>query len=103
MRFIQMIFLAIGLALFLTPAVSALGGQEGTRGAQERPKVIPIKQIESRAARMFSGRVVGSRMRQFSKNRWVYELRILKKNGEVLSVTMDAQDGSVIGTRGGKR
>ena len=61
---------------------------------------LPYGQIKSRAERTFGGRVVGQRLRQVSRDRWVYELRLLRDDGQVISVVMDAHTGEVIGSRG---
>ncbi len=68
--------------------------------ARKRGNLIPYGKISRRAERQFGGRVVGQRVRQYSSDRWVYELRILGKDGQVISVVMDAHTGEVLGTRG---
>lgn len=68
--------------------------------ARKRGNLIPYGKISRRAVRQFGGRVVGQRVRQYSSNRWVYELRILRQDGQVISVVIDAHTGEVLGTRG---
>ncbi len=68
--------------------------------ARKRGNLIPYGQISRRAERQFKGRVVGQRVRQYSQDRWVYELRILRQDGQVISVVIDAHTGEVLATRG---
>lgn len=100
----RLALLAVAMLLFAGPVGAApQSEQDSAREALIGGKVIPYGAIKQRAERMFGGRIVGQRMRQFSRDRWVYELRILRQSGEVLTVTMDARSGQVIGRRGGRR
>lgn len=82
-----------------TPAY-AQQDQNDALKARKRGNLIPYGQISRRAERQFKGRVVGQRVRQYSQDRWVYELRILRQDGQVISVVIDAHTGEVLGTRG---
>lgn len=111
----SLISLVLALSLLgVTPdfkggfALPAFGGapalaqqdQNDALRARKKANLIPYGKIKRRAAREFNGRVVGQQVRQYSKDRWVYELRILRQDGQVISVVMDAQTGEVLGTRG---
>ncbi len=82
------------------PASAQQRDQDDALRAMKRGQIIPYGQISRRAQRQFGGRVVGQQVRQMSKDRWVYELRILQDDGKVISVVMDAHTGKVLGSRG---
>ena len=84
----------------LLPASAQQRDQDDALRAMKRGQIIPYGQISRRAQRQFGGRVVGQQVRQMSKDRWVYELRILQDDGKVISVVMDAHTGKVLGSRG---
>jgi uncharacterized iron-regulated membrane protein len=88
------------LALFASAPALAQQDQNDALKARKRGNLIPYGQISRRAERQFKGRVVGQRVRQYSRNRWVYELRILRQDGQVISVVIDAHTGEVLGSRG---
>ncbi len=88
------------LSVFGVAPALAQQDQNDALKARKRGNLIPYGKISRRAERQFGGRVVGQRVRQYSSNRWVYELRILRKDGQVISVVIDAHTGEVLGTRG---
>ena len=90
----------IGVPMLGGAPAYAQQDQNDALRARKRGNLIPYGKISRRAERQFKGRVVGQRVRQYSKDRWVYELRILRQDGQVISVVMDAHTGEVLGTRG---
>lgn len=97
--------IAIALSAVLAPADFALAAekkrdQDQARGVMKAQKIIPYGEIARRVESRFKGRVVGQQLRQFSRERWVYELKILEDNGQVVSVLVDAHSGQVMGSRG---
>ena len=88
------------LSVFSASPALAPQDQNDALKARKRGNLIPYGKISRRAERQFGGRVVGQRVRQYSRDRWVYELRILRQDGQVISVVIDAQTGEVMGTRG---
>ena len=88
------------LSIFSVAPALAQQDQNDALKARKRGNLIPYGKISRRAERQFGGRVVGQRVRQYSSDRWVYELRILRQDGQVISVVIDAQTGEVMGTRG---
>lgn len=71
--------------------------------ARKLANLIPYGQIARRAKKRFGGRIVNQKLTQTGPNKWVYELKVLRKNGKVVSVTMDAQTGKILKTRGERR
>jgi uncharacterized membrane protein YkoI len=71
--------------------------------ARKLANIIPYGQIARRAKKRFGGRIVNQKLFQTGLEKWVYELKVLRKNGKVVSVTMDAQTGKILKTRGERR
>ena len=97
--------IAIALSAVMVPADFALAAekkrdQDQARGVMKSQKIIPYGEIARRVESRFKGRVVGQQLRQFSRERWVYELKILEDSGQVVSVLVDAHSGQVMGSRG---
>ena len=97
--------IAIVLSAVLAPADFALAAekkrdQDQARGVMKQQKIIPYGEIARRVERRFKGRVVGQELRQYSRERWVYELKILEASGQVVSVLVDAHSGQIMGSRG---
>ncbi len=97
--------IAIALSLVVGPVDFALAAekkrdQDQARGVMKQQKIIPYGEIARRVERRFKGRVVGQELRRFSRERWVYELKILEDSGRVVSVLVDAHSGQVMGSRG---
>ena len=67
---------------------------------RKKGDLIPYGQIARQAEQRFGGRVVGQKLRQTGPGKWIYELKLLNKNGKVMSVVMDAKTGDVIKTSG---
>ncbi len=85
---------------FGTSPAYAQSEQDEAKAARDRGNIIPYGTISRRIEQSFGGRVVGQRVREFSAGRWVYELRLLKNNGEVISVVVDAHTGEVLTSQG---
>ncbi len=97
--------IAIMLSLASVPgdfafAAEKKSDQDQVRGVMKRQKIIPYGQIARQVQRRFKGRIVGQELRQYSRERWVYELKILEDSGQVVSVLVDAHSGQVMGSRG---
>lgn len=103
MNGIKTILVILAAALFFVGgpvAGYAQSEQDDALGARKLEDVIPYgiiaRQVESR----FNGRVVGQKLRRGANKNWVYDLRILRNNGEVIYVVVNAHTGRVIRTKG---
>ncbi len=103
MNIVRIILSGLICLFFLTadPA-AAIARQDQDEALKGRKKgdLIPYGQIARKAERQFGGRVVGQQLRQTGADQWVYELKILKDDGKVLTVVMDAKNGKVLRTSG---
>jgi uncharacterized membrane protein YkoI len=97
--------IAIALTMTMAPTDFAAAAekkrdQDQVRGVMKQQKLIPYGEIARRVQSRFKGRIVGQELRQYSRERWVYELKILKIGGQVVSVLVDAHSGQILGSRG---
>lgn len=91
-------------AIFLTsvyPEASFAFADEQDRALElrKKEKLIPYGEIVRRAQSQFGGRVVGQRLKE-QGSLMVYELKILKPNGQVIVALYNARTGRVISSRG---
>ena len=105
MRLFAHIALALSLALALAlPDADASAGQRDqntARDSYKSEKVLPYSQIKRRAERTFGGRVVGQNVNRRG-GRVVYNLKILRQNGQVISAQLDGQTGRVLSSSRGR-
>ena len=88
---------------FLTtdPAAAvARQGQDEALKNRRQADLISYGQIARMATQRFGGRVVNQNLRQTGSGQWVYNLKILKDDGKVINVVMDAKTGRVIRSSG---
>ena len=98
--FILLFFTAVGLAVASPSfAFSQKGEQDRALELRKNSDLVPYGEIARRAVDRFGGRVVGQKLKD-ENGKPVYELRLLKPDGKVLIVIMDAKTGRVIRTRG---
>lgn len=98
--------ISIFLAAFLisagpsAPSLAQKGDQDRALELRKNRDLIPYGEIAKLAEKKFGGRVVGQSLKD-QGGRMVYELRLLKPDGKVMIVVLDAKTGRVIRTRGG--
>lgn len=80
--------------------IYAQSEQDRAREEMMEGRILGYSEIVRRAQAVVQGQVVGQDLRQVSKNRWVYRIKILQDSGKVASVTLDAHTGSVLAVKG---
>jgi uncharacterized membrane protein YkoI len=96
-RFLSIILVSCALTMPVTTPASA-SDQDRARSAVQAGEALPLGQILKRVRRSHSGRLLDADLRQ-GRGGWVYELRILKPNGRVLTLIVNARNGQVLGAR----
>ncbi len=102
--------MAIGLAPVAPPAGADEDGRE-IRNAVEAGEVVPLQDLLARIREEFQGRVVkvelererrGGKKRKHrgGKKRWIYEIKVLTPQGNVLKLEYDAKTMDLIKVRG---
>lgn len=82
------------------PVILAQSEQDRAREEVLEGRILGYAEIVRRAQQVAPGRVVGQDLRQVSRKRWVYRIKVLQDGGKVASVTLDAHTGRVLSVKG---
>ena len=99
------VFLLAGLCLGLPAAVRAghaddhLEDHEQARQALAAGQVLPLRVVLDRLARDFPGEVLEVELEREGE-RWLYEVKLLRPDGALIKLKLDARDGSVLRAKG---
>lgn len=96
--------LPLVLAAALMAPAGALRADDGhdhdrARRALEAGEVMPLRSIIERVEREQTGQIIEIELEQ-DDGRWQYELKLLRNDGNMLRVKVDARDGRVLSVRG---
>lgn len=95
-------FLSLGLALMLVAgsATHADGrdDHERARQAVKAGEVLPLRSVLERVERDYPGQVMEVELER-EHGMWIYEIKILRDNGALLKLEIDARDGRVFGSK----
>ena len=100
--------LRLGLCLMLLLAAApfapgpalADNDQDRARAAVQSGEVRPLNQILKSVRKQYKGQVLDAQLLDFG-GQWVYRVRLLTKDGQVLDIAVDGQSGQIIGVQGG--
>lgn len=96
--------LSFALALFVGLAaaapVCAQSAQERARAAVEAGEIRSLQDILGRVRGQFEGRVLDAELDESGRDRWVYQIKILTGDGEVLTLAVDARTAEVLRVKG---
>lgn len=103
----QLLFPLRWIALPLSLALLAGSGaayadredHERARKALEAGEVLPLKTILERVEQNFPGQVMDvelERERMGGRERWIYEIKVLRAGGALVKLKLDARDGSAL-------
>jgi uncharacterized membrane protein YkoI len=99
-------FLTLGLAcfaaVFLLAAAPARADsdQDRAREAVQSGQVKPLNQILKAVRKQYKGEVLDAQLLDLGGT-WIYRVRILTRDGQVLDVGVDGQSGQIIDVQGG--
>lgn len=103
----RVVLFCIGVLAALQPAWPAAAApaavqsdQERAHGERERGRILGYDVIMRRATGAVPGRVVGQSLDRTGSGRYVYRLRILQRDGNVVLVNLDAHTGEIVAIRG---
>jgi len=92
-----------GLAIFVL--LSAGTGHAGDNSDHERARqaveageVLPLRTILERVEREYPGQVMELELDR-EKGEWLYEVKVLRKNGALVKLKINARDGTLLGTK----
>ncbi len=104
-----MVACLLGMAIVLAPAAPPPGADEDgreIRKAVEAGEVVPLQDLLARIREEFQGRVVKAeleREHRGGKKRWIYEIKVLTSQGNVLKLEYDAKTMDLIKVRGRRK
>lgn len=89
------------LALALAAAASlalADDDHDRARRAMQAGEIMPLHTLLERVAQRHPGQVVEVELER-EDGAWIYELKLLRPDGVLLKLELDARDGTVLGSR----
>jgi uncharacterized membrane protein YkoI len=97
------VFLAAGLILAgLIPANPSLADDrhdhDRARQALEAKEILPLQTILSRIERQHPGQIMEVELER-EHGRWRYEIKLLRSDGALMKLEIDARDGSLLRSR----
>lgn len=75
------------------------GDHERARRAFEAGEVMPLRSVLSHIERDYPGEILEVELER-EDGAWVYEVKLLRPNGDVLELELDARDGAMLRARG---
>ena len=77
------------------------GDQERARAAVQAGEVLPLPEILRGLRGQIPGRVLDAEMDEVEPGQWLYFIKMLTPEGNVLDVVVDGRSGAVLDVRGG--
>lgn len=78
------------------------GDHERARRAVEAGEVLPLGTVLAGVEKTHPGHVLEVELER-DDGRWIYEIRVMGREGEVSKLEVDARDGRVLSARGGRK
>ena len=95
---IRKLLLALALAVTASLALADDDDHDRARRAMEAGEIMPLHTLLERVAQRHPGQVVGVELER-EDGAWVYELKLLRPDGVLLKLELDARDGTVLRSR----
>ena len=93
--------LLFSVAGFPTASDAGHRGHDRARDAMRSGQIRPLDQILSVVTSRYPGRVVDVDLRR--GRRWVYRVKLLRRDGRVMWISVDARSGQILSAKGGRR
>ncbi len=93
------------LLLLLSTFVVSSGLLAGTRDhdrareALEAGKILPLRTIIDKLDRDYPGQILEVEL-EYEDGQWIYEIKLLRDNGALIKLELDAGDGTLTGIKG---
>lgn len=90
----------LAAALGVAPALAKdAHDHDRARRAVEAGEVLPLRAILERIEREHPGQVMEVELER-SRDRWIYEIKLLREGGALVKLEVDGRDGRVLRVRG---
>jgi uncharacterized membrane protein YkoI len=83
-------------ALAAPPSARAQSEQDRAKAAVESGQVKPLKAILKSVRKRYEGEVLDAELHEIG-GRWMYRVRVLTKDGQVVDVGVDGASGQIVG------
>lgn len=91
--------IALLVLLFSLPLFADDKDHERARQALEAGEVLPLSDILNQVERDYPGQILEVEMER-EDGVWVYEIKLLRENGALLKMKLDAGDGTLLKIKG---
>ena len=90
--------LALSASALPAPAAADDEDHDRARKALEAGEILPLAKILDRLRAVYPGDALEVELER-DDNRWLYEVKLLRSDGKLLKLKVDARDGEVIGAK----
>ena len=88
------------LSLTLSPHLLAGGSDhDRARQAMEAGEILHLRTILERVERDYPGQIIEVELER-DDGMWLYEIKLLRENGALVKLKLDAGDGTLLGIKG---
>ncbi len=87
------------LLLGLPPRPLADSDHDRARKALESGEILPLRTIIDRLERYYPGQILEVEL-DHDDGLWVYEIKLVRINGVLIKIKIDASDGRLLGVKG---
>jgi hypothetical protein len=90
---------ALCALLLSMPLLAGERDHERAREALEAGEILPLRTIIEKLERDYPGQVIEVELER-EDGRWVYKIKLLRANGALLKMKLDAGDATLLGIKG---
>ena len=99
LRPVTLLFLLLA-SLALSPALPAKDrDHDRARQALEAGEILPLRTIIDKLERDYPGQILEVEL-DHEDGQWIYEIKLLRDNGGLVKLKLDASDGTLLGIKG---
>jgi uncharacterized membrane protein YkoI len=95
----SLIALILSGALALPVYAADSGDHDRARHALEAGEILPLKVVLEKVVRDSPGQIMEVELER-KRDRWIYEIKLLRPGGSLVKLLVDASDGTIIPYRG---
>ena len=99
---LRSLLLGLGLAAALAAPAVAQSDQQRAREAMQAGRARPLQDILQQVNRQVAGRVLNARLEEGDAGAWIYRLKLLDPQGNIVGVVVDARNGQILQVFGPK-
>ena len=93
---IRSCLLGLVLAVALAGPVVAQSDQQRARDAMQAGRIRPLQEILVQVHRRVPGRILNAWLEQGQAGLWIYRLKLLDFQGNIVGVVVDARNGQIL-------